>query len=278
MQYPTEAVAHTQPSLCIEPNVLHQFTWTNGMDPKFWVQTENQMYHRNLKTSKSPYQSGNLTAFGACLGPKRSGFIIDVGANIGLMSYYFAKCWGATVLAMEPTPKLAQMLTHNMVLNGVADKVTLLQAAAYNVCGPLVIRDIPSQGYVNAIVPSAAMRKGSICSKFTVDGVTLDSLNLERVTGIKVDVEGYEYQVIQGAVDTIKRCRPVVMAEMLRGHFKGYKPDDLYQFFFDLDYVVFDKGARAHGRFPRPCGKKWFYGRDRSDKIFVPKERAIFIA
>ena len=50
--------------------------------------------------------------------------------------------------------------------------------------------------------------------------VRLDSLNLQNVDYIKIDCEGFEYRVLQGAIETIKRCRPVVVIEQ--------KPHDMY--------------------------------------------------
>jgi FkbM family methyltransferase len=294
VSYPNLNVAKTKPPLITDPVVLHQFDWTgwakpiqgvsqtasaihtNKQNPKMWMQTENQMYHRNLKLSKSPYQSGNLQAFKICLADRSNGVILDVGANIGLMAHQFA-LWGATVLAFEPVPKIAEMCAHNLVLNDVSDKVTLHQVAVLDFVGPVVFHDTPNQSYINARVINshipARPKKNGIRMRFTVDGITIDSLNLGLVDGIKIDVEGHEFEVVLGAVDTIKRCRPVVMAEMLKGHFKGFHPDEMYDFFLNQDYVVFDKGHQAHGRNPQPCGTKWCYVLNRADKIFVPKEQ-----
>jgi hypothetical protein len=50
--------------------------------------------------------------------------------------------------------------------------------------------------------------------------VTLDSLNFEVVDYMKIDCEGFEYRVLQGAEQTVKRCRPIVVVEQ--------KPHDAY--------------------------------------------------
>lgn len=47
--------------------------------------------------------------------------------------------------------------------------------------------------------------------------VTLDSLKVSRISFIKIDVEGYENQVLDGAVETIKRDRPTILCEILGG-------------------------------------------------------------
>jgi len=48
----------------------------------------------------------------------------------------------------------------------------------------------------------------------------LDDLDLDEVDYIKMDCEGFEYRVIQGGLETIRRCRPVVVLEQ--------KPHDMY--------------------------------------------------
>lgn len=46
----------------------------------------------------------------------------------------------------------------------------------------------------------------------------LDSFGFERVSVLKIDVEAYEDEVINGAVDTIRRNRPVVVIEIMGGN------------------------------------------------------------
>lgn len=68
---------------------------------------------------------------------------------------------------------------------------------------------------------------------------TIDSYSFESVDAIKIDVEGSELLVIQGAKDTIDRCRPSVQVEIVPKQCKlfGYDPQALYDFFAERDYV-----------------------------------------
>jgi FkbM family methyltransferase len=267
VSYPVAVGPDYPPTLSQEPIILHQFSF----GPKMWLQTGNQWLER-YGNAKAPYQHANLMAFKSALADTAKGVILDIGANVGMMSHQFA-LWGATVIAFEPTPKLAEMAAHNLRLNGTSNRVTIYQNAVLDKNGPVVFRDIPNQGYINALVkPNTSLRPGTICSRFTADAITIDSLNLPHVDGIKIDTEGHELWVCKGAAETIKRCRPVVMAEIMRGHTCGYQPQDMYDWFFDLDYLVFDKGHRT-GRCLTKCSSKWTHKRNFSDKIFIPKER-----
>lgn len=66
--------------------------------------------------------------------------------------------------------------------------------------------------------------------------VTLDSLNL-NVDFYKLDVEGYEYFALQGSIDTIKRCNPLIMIEYKERIIKRWcEPKLLLKFLNDLGY------------------------------------------
>jgi len=49
-----------------------------------------------------------------------------------------------------------------------------------------------------------------------VRALRLDSLGLARLDLLKIDVEGAEFDVLAGAIETIKRCKPYIMAERLK--------------------------------------------------------------
>jgi hypothetical protein len=53
--------------------------------------------------------------------------------------------------------------------------------------------------------------------KITVDTRALDSFRFEQVDYIKIDVEGHEMAVLEGARDTLGRCRPWLVVEALGG-------------------------------------------------------------
>jgi len=54
---------------------------------------------------------------------------------------------------------------------------------------------------------------------YEVKTITIDSLNLDKLDFIKLDVEGYETKVIEGAINTIKKCRPIITLECWSNHF-----------------------------------------------------------
>jgi len=111
---------------------------------------------------------------------------IDVGANVGAYSLWAASL-GAGVIAVEPDPATAELLRENIGLNSF--DIEVLQAAATN--RPGVVRLTEGLDAMNHLDDSGDLE---------VRAITIDSLlGNRRARGIKVDVEGAERLVIEGA-------------------------------------------------------------------------------
>lgn len=151
----------------------------------------------------------------------RGGVFIDIGANIGSHTLPLAAIAGpeGRVLAVEPTRYAFEKLTANLALNPQeAARVTTVQAmlaASEEV-------EVPE-----AIASSWPILGGDdldplMCSRAkSTEGaraVTLDRLmaevGLSRVDFIKLDVDGFELTVLQGAEETLQRARPRIMLEL----------------------------------------------------------------
>lgn len=129
----------------------------------------------------------------------------DVGANTGFYSLLMSKAVGVegTVYAFEPGPENLRMLTRHLELNAVHNVVTSPEAIADFVGEASFANDRGSY--------QGRLESGG-CIKVPV--VTLDHLlNIGRIPPpdlLKIDVEGAEFGVLQGARAMIKRFRPVL--------------------------------------------------------------------
>ena len=109
---------------------------------------------------------------------------------------------------------------------------------------------------------------------------TLDSYNFQDVDCIKIDVEGSELLVMQGARDTIERCRPSIQVEIVpkQCNLFGYQPQHLYDFFEKLDYVCVSAVRRPMNKEQRDLhwgkniGMKHLQIKKYMDRLFVPRE------
>ena len=134
---------------------------------------------------------------------------VDVGANGGTTSLAMAQQVGPQghVIALEPQPVVAHCLAAALAANGLS-QVRLLTVAAGQQSG-MVKMDF-SQPLSNHGTAKVASQGDS------VPMIRLDDLELARCALIKIDVEGYEWQVIEGARATIGRLRPTLYFEAKR--------------------------------------------------------------
>jgi FkbM family methyltransferase len=132
--------------------------------------------------------------------------IVDVGANIGNHSLYFAAFMAPTAVhAFEPLPANLRLLEAN-VRNWPAVIVHAL--ALSDKAAVLHMTPVPTNMGASAITDDGPV---------AVAAATLDSFDFADVTLLKIDVEGHEEHVLAGAQLTIARCHPPVLVEDLRG-------------------------------------------------------------
>jgi FkbM family methyltransferase len=133
---------------------------------------------------------------------------IDIGANVGLWSRDLTAHF-AQVIAFEPVPLFRECLSKN-VTN--ANFTVYNQALGNEHTWAKMNVTLGNMGHTHIAPDSIGQGDTEIR--------TLDSYDFNDISYIKMDCEGFEYRVIQGAEQTIKRCRPVVVVEQ--------KPHDAY--------------------------------------------------
>lgn len=151
------------------------------------------------------------------------GTAIDVGAHFGLITVALANKF-KYVFSFEPNDFNYQILRANISINGLKN-VECINNALYSKSLELSIgnnqqQEIPipldAHGQFNG---SGASNLGAFSftehgtSLFKHEARTLDSYNLNDVSFIKIDTQGADGEVILGALDTIKRCTPVIVFE-----------------------------------------------------------------
>lgn len=126
---------------------------------------------------------------------------VDVGAHVGLWSYFMAKDF-EHVAAFEPMAAHARCWYANM--NGVHN-AELFESALGEAPGTVNIatRTQGSSGDTGVIAGSEG----------NIPMMTLDSLDLQNLSLIKIDCEGFEEFVLRGGQKTLSKCKPVVIVE-----------------------------------------------------------------
>ena len=161
----------------------------------------------------------------------------DIGANTGFYGVLAAKKHGAIVEAFEPVTahidciqetcrlnNLSSIHIHTMGLGAKSDRLSITLAGSGS---SLRSGFLGTQSYPTSTVPVEP----------------LDTLQLAAPDFIMMDVEGYEWEVLQGAHKTIANAKPICFMEIAKTFhsrdIKNERFDDTIQFFTDLGYTVY---------------------------------------
>lgn len=173
-----------------------------------------------LFNGRGTYQFAKIERTLATLNGRPCRVAIDVGAHVGLWTRVLAHHFGR-VVALEPMPHLLPHFWHNV---SDCDNVRLIEAAVSDDNGDVDLVSV-TENSGNGRVRAANEPRGVMT--YTVQGVCIDSLNIHDVDLIKIDVEGWELQVVKGAFKTIRQFRPVIVVEQKPGHAERYGADQL---------------------------------------------------
>lgn len=138
--------------------------------------------------------------------------VVDVGANIGYYLLLFQKGLAGTgeVICIEPSPENLPELKRTIEANAFTN-VRLLEVALGETAGETKLRAGINSGVTDA--QDAA---------YTVPIRRLDEIVGERVDLLKIDVEGYEGQVLAGARTLLERHRPILFLEFHPAAISGF--------------------------------------------------------
>lgn len=134
------------------------------------------------------------------------GVVLDIGANIGTHTLVYART-ADRVYAFEPQPFMFDMLCTNLLLNNVLN-VTPIQCALGPING-ITHMDLHDPTQQNS---PAGERVGKGESEVSMH--TLDALGIGKVDFIKIDVEGFELEVLKGMSRTLELYHPDIYIEI----------------------------------------------------------------
>jgi FkbM family methyltransferase len=183
---------------------------------------------------------------------------VDAGANKGVYTYALSRLC-PRVYAFEPYPKMLRILRATARAN-----VTVSSLALSDRTGSAVFR-VPRHR------KGGLSNQGGSLSEAKVDGphvafdvatASLDDLDIGAVGFMKIDVEGTELQVLEGARHLVARDRPVLLVEIEEAHCKLLLEDAIAKvvdmgyraYFYDAtkhcirSFAEFDKGLHTYGR------------------------------
>jgi FkbM family methyltransferase len=171
--------------------------------------------------------------------------VIDIGAHTGRHATPLAAQIGpnGVVMAFEPIPEIREIFINNLRNQDINNVIVYPFALSSNtsVADFNYIPNLPEESglkkrYIYNAVPSE-FRKIRVPVK-RLDDLVPFGMN---ISFIKIDVEGAELDVLEGALALLKRDMPIVAFECGAASFLGYHetPEKIYDIFIELGYVVY---------------------------------------
>lgn len=160
------------------------------------------------------------------------GVYVDIGANIGNHSIFFNRfCNSTKVYSFEIDESIFAILKKNMELNCLQDSYYLGEIGILDRKGFV---DLSDTNHLNAGMTKIVNVEGSQREVDTLDNVMR---GVDNIALIKMDVEGFELQIIQGAKHILENQSPVIFAELAtKKEFKLFK-DAVSKFGYATDRV-----------------------------------------
>ncbi|MDM9380821.1 FkbM family methyltransferase [Chlorogloeopsis sp. ULAP01] len=191
-----------------------------------YIQSQNQQFKMILNSpgfvedtiirrkTWEPYLSSVI-----CFFMKEDGVFLDIGANIGYHSLYTAASFSnSQCICFEPHPKIYKQLVQNVLVNTALKNICCHNIAVGEQNGEITFYVQRDDSY-NRGLSSLAYNYdlGENCDQIKVNIIQLDDFideNLKsKISVIKIDTQGCEYQVFCGALDTINKSKPIIIFE-----------------------------------------------------------------
>jgi FkbM family methyltransferase len=235
-----------------------------------WWLAENSVVDQEL--THHNYEKSELKFVQRLLRPGMT--VLDLGAHHGLYSLLAAKCVGRTgkVLAFEPSPRERRRLLRNLKINGHANVEVQDCALGADSGSAMLFLVGEGQDGCNSLRPPAVRESTStLCVPLRRVDEELARLGVSHVDFVKLDVEGAELGVLQGAAALLSTpSRPAILAEVqdVRTRPWGYAAREIVQFLVRKEYRWF--ALDAEGTLMPVSTQQEHYD---ANLVALPKER-----
>lgn len=183
----------------------HPVTSPVGREFVYWADRQDMMARGVVWENMRVWEASSLRAFSELVRDAKR--FVDVGAYTGLYSLVACADGSGDVIAVEPNPDILPLLERNIRANGWQERITVIPMAASN-----------APGIAHMAIPcdTTAAHLNELASGPMVRLTTIDQLlDGRKVDIIKIDVEGHEPRVLEGARNSLARWQPSLIVESL---------------------------------------------------------------
>jgi len=158
---------------------------------------------------------------------------LDIGANNGYYSCLFASL-GGKVFAFEPMPEFQNQLQENIDINEFQNLVQLQQYAVSDANGSISMSD-------GLVVTSDRVTNATPCKVISLDSWCETRNLINKISFLKIDVEGLEGKVIRGAQKVIEASKPVLLIEISPHTMHSFndRAADIFNALVQQNYVAY---------------------------------------
>ncbi|ASU36778.1 FkbM family methyltransferase [Mucilaginibacter xinganensis] len=228
------------PSDKLKASIKEGIVWLSDEDIAIYTSADNYIEWTIFSTGTYEAEINKLIRISL----KSGGNALDIGGNIGLQSIRMSQCAGAAgkVYAFEPLNYLQEKFRRNVLLNKAAN-VTLLPYALSNKEGEADFTinktswnqgtfSLNNAGYTGTDQQRVLIKVADDLPEIQL----LNSLDL-----VKIDVEGYEYQVLLGLAKTLQKHKPRIIFEYDDNYWlkSGQKMADCWLYLQSFGYIMY---------------------------------------
>lgn len=188
---------------------------------------------------------------------QKDDLLMDIGSNAGAYTLLGSRGAGARVIAVEPHPETFERLLANVHLNEVDARVEAHQKAIGASSGQVTLSD-------GLDVTNRVLEQGEQAPGVAVSMTTVDALVQEAALGppllMKVDVEGFEWAVLDGAEHTLHSVglQALIIESAGHGERYGHGDEELHQHILAAGFTAMDYDPAKRSLTPRETmAPKW---------------------
>lgn len=162
--------------------------------------------------------------------PSANQIVCDIGASYGDTAIYWSKVKGARVLSFEPLRDIYRILQANVLLNDA-------NVETFNIA---VGEGTP----LRSTRENNMLGKSNITNSSLIETTRLDDMGIQKMDILKIDVEGFELDVLNGAMHCIEKLKPRIIIETHSTELRNY----CERFLRNMGYSLEVKGRKIKNK------------------------------